>query len=148
MTNSLKIYFDGACLGGNLKGGTTLAIGVHILFNGERMINHEVAELLPVKGSNNIAEWSGIVKALQIAVRYKQWAIKRNRQLRINIYGDARIPIEQVNRICKIKRNTFIPYAKESWLLIDQLGSYLHGINWIAREYNKEADKLSKLPFK
>lgn len=122
----LVIFADGASLGNP----GPMGIGIVIYRDGMRI--EELSEYLGV-GTNNIAEYTAIIKALQTAHRMGE--------AEIHIKSDSQLVIRQVSNEYKVKDPKLKPLKRE----IDKLCKSLEvHFEHISREKNAEADKLAK----
>lgn len=122
----LLIYTDGACFGNP----GPMGIGVAIYKN-EKLVN-KISEYIGI-GTNNIAEYSAIIRALEIA--------KNNGENELEIRSDSELVIKQINRKYKIR----IPHLKKLKRKIDFISNEINvKFIWIPREQNVIADELSK----
>ena len=85
--------------------------------------------------TNNIAEYNGLIAALQ-------WAIDHDVK-HIAIKGDSLLIIEQMRGNYKVKNEGLRPLHMKARMLVMQIGdvSFEH----VRRENNKEADRLSNV---
>jgi ribonuclease HI len=122
----LKVYFDGGSRG---NPGPS-AVGA-VLYDSE---NNKVEELSEYIGehTNNIAEYTALEKALDMAAKYKC----KN----IILYTDSKLLNNQIKKIWKIKdKNILEMYLKVS----QKLGGYdTVDLRLVPREQNTEADRL------
>ncbi|MDR1515901.1 MAG: ribonuclease HI family protein [Synergistaceae bacterium] len=123
---SVKGYFDGASRGNPGHAGA----GACIVDDGGGVV-WECAEYLGVK-TNNEAEYTALLRLLAEA---------RARGLNgLEIKGDSKLVVCQVNRQWKINLPHLRALAESAWKLMDGLGVKL---TWTPREGNKLADALS-----
>lgn len=122
----LKVYFDGGSRG---NPGPS-AVGA-VLYDSE---NNKVEELSEYIGehTNNIAEYTALEKALDMAAKHKC----KN----IILYTDSKLLNNQIKKIWKIKdKNILEIYLKVS----RKLGEYeTVDLRLVPREENTEADRL------
>jgi len=120
------IFTDGASLGNP----GPMGIGIVIYHNGKLL--REISEYIG-EGTNNIAEYSAVIKALEIAKEYDE--------NEIHIKSDSQLIVRQLNGEYKVKDAKLKPLKRK----IDSLceGIDIH-FEHIPREKNAEADKLSK----
>ena len=85
--------------------------------------------------TNNIAEYNGLIAALQ-------WAVDHDLKS-IAIKGDSQLIIEQMRGNYKVKNEGLKPLYLKARVLVMQIGdvSFEH----VRREYNTEADRLSNV---
>lgn len=122
----LIIFTDGASL------GNPGPMGIGIVIYQDKMRIEELSEYIGI-GTNNIAEYSAVIKALETAHRIGE--------REVHIKSDSELVVRQVNDEYKVKDIKL----KQLKRRIDSLckGLEVH-FEHIPRERNKEADKLSK----
>lgn len=133
------IWFDAACRGSNTKEGQPLGIGIYTTLNGEHKPEWCGTKAV-AWGSNNDGEWIALLYALSVAVIIR----KTNKECVFKIFGDSQFVINSFNDACKVSAK-FRTYKGKSDRLRIQLGLSLQCVQWLPREHNKEADKLSKV---
>lgn len=122
----LIIHTDGACFGNP----GPMGIGIAIYKNGKLI--KSLSEYIG-KGTNNIAEYTAVLKAIEIA--------KQMNENGIEIRSDSELLIRQMNREYKVK----MPHLKELKRKIDSLAKDMKiKFKWVPREENETADLLSK----
>ena len=125
----ITAYFDGGARANPGPAG----YGVHIVDDA----GHVLAELSGSLGNttNNIAEYNGLIAALQ-------WAIDHDLK-QIAIKGDSLLVIEQMRGNYKVKNEGLKPLYLKARMLVMQIGdvSFEH----VRREQNKDADRLSNV---
>jgi len=126
LSEALDIFTDGACSGNPGEAG----IGIVINRNGKtvKKISKAIGE-----ATNNIAEYSALVYALQEALILKAKTLR--------VFTDSELMFRQVTGAYKIKN-------KKLKFLCDQVQHLMQGFDHIdmdcvRREQNKEADKLA-----
>ena len=126
MTIALEIFTDGACSGNPGESG----IGVVINQDGKTIqsISEPIGE-----ATNNIAEYSALVYALQEALLMKADSVQ--------VFSDSELMCKQVRGEYKIKNVPLQFLCKQARRLISGLGHF--EIHHIPREKNKQADKLA-----
>jgi len=122
----LEIFVDGACSGNPGPAG----IGVLINENGSKLkeISRRIGD-----ATNNIAEYSALICALQEALKLKADVLK--------IFTDSELVYKQVIGVYKVK-------DEKMRVLFEQVKSLSEGfsdieIKHVKREFNKEADRLA-----
>ncbi|MBU0532490.1 ribonuclease HI family protein [Candidatus Micrarchaeota archaeon] len=122
----LIIYTDGASL------GNPGPMGIGIVIYREGICVEELSEYLG-NGTNNIAEYTAVIKALETAHQMGE--------REVHIKSDSQLVIRQLNNEYKVKDLKLKPLKKR----IDELckGLKVH-FEHIPREKNNEADELSK----
>ena len=125
----ITAFFDGGARSNPGPAG----YGVHIVDDDGTVL----AELSGSLGNttNNIAEYHGLLAALQ-------WAIDHDVK-HIAIKGDSLLIIEQMRGNYKVKNEGLKPLHMKARMLVMQIGdvSFAH----VPREQNKEADRLSNV---
>jgi len=120
------IYTDGASLGNP----GPMGIGIAFWKSGELV--KEISEYIG-KGTNNEAEYTAVIRAVQIA--------KKMGEKKITVRSDSELLVRQLNGEYKVKK----PHLKK---LNSELVSLIKNIEvkfeHIPRERNKRADALSK----
>ncbi len=84
--------------------------------------------------TNNEAEYSALIRGLQIALEMNI--------VRLNIYADSQLVVNQINGEFKVKHKNMIPLHAKVSDLLSEFNSW--EVTHIPREKNKVADKLSK----
>ena len=126
MKETLEIFIDGACSGNPGQA----AIGIVLKKHGQKI--QEVSKTIG-EATNNIAEYTALIYALQEALVQKAQQIK--------IYTDSELIYNQVIGQYKVSHEKLKP-------LFDQVQHLAKGfkhidIQCIPREENKEADRLA-----
>ncbi len=126
MPDEIVIYTDGGSRGNpgpaaaafvlTDKGGTQLQ--ANALFLGET--------------TNNVAEYTGILKALQ--------AVKQIGAKKIVLFSDSELLVKQINGQYKVKSELLRPLFQQTIKLLGELESWK--VRYVAREKNKQADEL------
>ena len=127
----LTIYIDGACRGNPGPAG----IGVVIQKNGETIkeISKSIGE-----GTNNIAEYSALIQALEEALEKKAGSVQ--------IYTDSELVYKQIMGEYKVKHPNVQGLFLKAKLLMTQFKDIK--ITHVLREKNKQADKLATAALK
>ena len=122
----LVIFTDGASL------GNPGPMGIGVVIYRDSMRIEELSEYLG-EGTNNIAEYMAVIKALQTAHNMGE--------MEVHIKSDSQLVIRQLNNEYKVKDPKLKPLKKE----IDKLCANMEVFfEHISREKNEEADKLAK----
>ena len=122
-------HIDGSCIGN--PGDAAYAI---ILVDESGNTLESIGRYIG-KGTNNIAEFNGLLGSLKLAAKF---GINE-----LTVYSDSQLLVNQVNGFYKIKQphlraiHNEIRQAAES-------GSITYTIHYIRREQNKEADRLAR----
>lgn len=131
----IDVYFDGACEPINPKGVATY--GYVIYKDNEKLSEGKgiACEPLSVQASNNVAEYSGLINALE-------WLLANNySHEHIDVYGDSQLTIRQMTGRYAVKAERLLSLFAKAQQLATQFDSIKFG--WIPREENEEADKLT-----
>jgi ribonuclease HI len=130
----IQVYFDGLCQPYN-PGGIA-CYGYVILAEGQQYSGYGLAaEPFTDNATNNLAEYTGIIKALE-------WLLTNSyNNQKITVRGDSRLVINQINGKWKVKTITIIPLYQKAKSLIPEFKDIQ--IEWVPRDKNKEADILS-----
>jgi ribonuclease HI len=125
----ITAYFDGGARSNPGPAG----YGVYIVDDGGTVL----AELHGALGiaTNNIAEYRGLIAALQ-------WAVDNN-VTEITVKGDSLLIIEQMRGNYKVKNEGLKPLHMQARMLVMQVGNvkFAH----VPRDQNKDADRLSNV---
>lgn len=103
----------------------------------EDEIGRPIAELSEYLGpqTNNYAEYSGLLSALNYALRHGFKALK--------VVSDSELMVKQINGQYKVSSPTLKELYERAMKLIDQLDCF--EIKHVLREKNREADRLANL---
>lgn len=146
MKGLIEIKFDGACH--NKKGeNSIMGIGVAVFFDGEYVEEESIAVRIVaqyVRGTSNVAEWEGCVEAWKHAVNLQE----RYPDNEIKVFGDSQLISNQFNGYFSINEPAFHSYRRMALEYSNKIKQPDNRVTWIRREYNKEADKLSKIALK
>ena len=125
----ITAYFDGGARSNPGPAG----YGVYIVDDAGTVL----AELSGSLGNttNNIAEYNGLIAALQ-------WAADRN-MTQLSVKGDSLLIIEQMRGNYKVKNEGLKPLHMTARMRVMQIGNVT--FEHVRRENNKEADRLSNV---
>ena len=125
----ITAYFDGGARSNPGPAG----YGVYIVDDAGNVL----AELRGSLGiaTNNIAEYNGLIAALQ-------WAVDHNLDA-ITVKGDSLLIIEQMRGNYKVKNEGLKPLHMKARMLVMQIGNVK--FEHVPREKNKDADRLSNV---
>ncbi len=139
MPKKVEAWFDGACEPTNPGGTASYGAIVHV--DGKRVWDcseeFESPKGNEKKTTNNVAEYGGF---LAVIVYLKDNGLD---EFDITIYGDSKMVIEQMKGTWKIKGGSYMPLAKRARAKLSQFKKR-PTLQWIPREENTLADKLSK----
>ena len=125
----ITAYFDGGARSNPGPAG----YGVYIV-DDQGNVQAELAGSLGI-ATNNIAEYHGLIAALQ-------WAVEQN-LTQITIKGDSLLIIEQMRGNYKVKNEGLRPLYHQAKMLVMQIGDVK--FEHVPREKNKDADRLSNV---
>ncbi len=125
----LLAYIDGGARGNPGPAGYGVVI--------EDELGRPVAKLSEYLGrqTNNYAEYSGLLAALNYAQRHGFKALK--------VVSDSELMVKQINGEYKVSSPTLKELHERAMKLIDQFDHF--EINHVLREKNREADKLANM---
>jgi ribonuclease HI len=126
-----SMYFDGACRG---NPGPSSIGGV--IYNSKKEEKITYKKAIGV-ATNNYAEYQALLAGIKICIQYN---IKE-----VNVYGDSKLAIEQVNGNWKIKSETLKPIYLEIKKYITPEFFKKITFNHVRREFNKKADEMANL---
>jgi ribonuclease HI len=142
-SNEIQVYFDGLCQPYN-PGGIACYAFVILAKKGHEQKQQQqyseyglAAEPFSDNATNNVAEYTGIIKALE-------WLLEKdnyNNNQKIIVRGDSQLVISQLNGKYKVRAVKIIPLYQKAKSLLSKFKDIK--IEWIPRDNNKEADKLS-----
>jgi ribonuclease HI len=128
----MKLYFDGSC-GPNNPGGYACFAFV-ISDNGKEVVRKTGIHCQGEEATNNVAEYAGLIAGLEYMVE--------NSLKNVEIFGDSKLVINQVNEDWKCKAENLQPMLKAAHDLLPNFDSW--EATWIPRDDNSLADGLSK----
>ena len=127
----MDIYIDGASKGNPGPSG----VGVVVCKDGDTIKN--MSSYIG-NATNNVAEYSALIYALQGALALKAENIK--------IYTDSQLLYRQLKKIYKVKNPNILNLYNQALHLMTAFKEVC--FNHIAREHNRGADKLANLAIK
>jgi len=125
----ITAYFDGGARSNPGPAG----YGVYIV-DDEGKVLAELHGSLGVS-TNNIAEYRGLIAALQWAVDHEVTSL--------TVKGDSLLIIEQMRGNYKVKNEGLKPLHMQARMLVMQVGDVR--FEHVRREFNKDADRLSNI---
>lgn len=125
----------GYAIKANIDGGARgnpgpAAYGV-VIRNDKGEIIDEIAEYLGIQ-TNNFAEYSGLLAALEYAVREKHPSLK--------VLSDSELLVKQMKGQYRVKNPGLLELYDRARALVRKLEHF--SIDHVLREYNREADRL------
>lgn len=148
--SKLEIFFDGLCQPYNPGG---IACYAFIIKRQDKLhpniIRSEfglAAEPFTDNATNNVAEYTGIIKALEWLLLQRRMPMDNyNATESITIKGDSQLVIYQIKGRYKVKAMKIIPLYQKVMSLISKFNDVR--LEWIPREKNSEADKLTSYAY-
>lgn len=139
--NRMKItaYFDGCCEPTNPGGN--MGFGAVIYIDGVEKFNLSKYVKAHPKNTNNVAEYQAF-----------GWVLKTIQELNVSnadieIFGDSKLVVEQMNGKWKIKDGSYVQFAEKAKPIFRDLSENNEvNLKWIPRTENTVADELSKTP--
>lgn len=128
-------YFDGSCAPYNPGGRAGYG---YIIYNKEIELHRGHGTQEAPQGyltSNNLAEYAGMKAVLSYLINYNL------NNLKIIVYGDSKLVIQQMRGNWRIKRGSYVEVARQCQSLLRLFKNIT--FKWIPREENTIADSLS-----
>ena len=141
-SNEIQVYFDGLCQPYKPSGIACYAF-VILAKKGHEQKQQEyseyglAAEPFSDNATNNVAEYTGVIRALE-------WLLEKynyNNNQKIIIRGYSQLVINQIKGKYKVRAVKIIPLYQKVKSLLSKFKDIK--IEWIPRDKNKEADELS-----
>lgn len=131
------MYFDGLCQPVNPGG---IACYAFIVKQDGKTIHSDYGVAgSPPDTTNNVAEYTGLVKALD-------WLVANNINLeKVGVKSDSQLVVNQLAGTFKVKGKRILPLYKQVLLLKKKFADI--EIKWVPREQNKEADRLTNIAY-
>jgi ribonuclease HI len=126
-------WFDGAT---EVSNPGPLGIGVVLSVDG--VVIDERSERRGV-GTSNEAEWHALIEALKVAAQYGASSL--------TVYGDSQLVINQITGNWKVNQDHLRQLRIEARRHEARIPGGVEYV-WIRREFNRDADRLSRLAFK
>jgi ribonuclease HI len=123
---AIKVNIDGGARGNP----GPAAYGV-VVRNTQGEIIDEIAEYLGIQ-TNNFAEYSGLLAALDYAVREKYASLK--------VLSDSELLVKQMKGQYRVKNPGLLELYERARTMVRKLERF--SIDHVLREYNREADRL------
>jgi ribonuclease HI len=133
----IEAYFDGLC---DPNPGGVATYGFVIKRDGKKIDEgHGLAGTPKTpQATNNVAEYTGLLKALE-------WLAGQKSRGPIVIRGDSDLIIKQVQGLYKVKSALLAPLHGQVKELLEELPDVT--LEWIPRERNADADRLTNLAY-
>jgi ribonuclease HI len=135
----IEVYFDGLCQPINPGG---IACYAFVIKNGGKTIYSEygvAGEPFSKDSTNNVAEYTALVKALEWLVANKLDSGS------VEVNSDSQLVVNQLEGKYKVKAKRIIPLYKQVLLLKAKFPKI--EIMWVPRENNREADSLTNIAY-
>lgn len=127
----LVIFADGGSRGNPGIAGSGTAV-----YNEDRsQLLREIAYVVGQKSTNNVAEYHGLLRGLEVAVELGADEVE--------FYMDSKLVVEQMNGRWKIKHPDMQKLAIEARRLLNQIPRF--SLEWVPRAKNSVADELSNV---
>ncbi len=129
------MYCDGACSGNPGKSGIGVVINIaeEDAARAGKNKEYRISEYIGI-ATNNIAEYSALIKGLETA---RSMGIRK-----IKIFLDSELLVRQMNGIYRVRNDKLIPLFHRARDILKAFESYT--ITHVRREKNKEADSLAR----
>lgn len=133
----IEAYFDGLC---DPNPGGVATYGFVVRKDGKKLQEgHGLAgKPKSPQATNNVAEYTGLIKALE-------WLLDQKISGPVVVRGDSDLIIRQVKGEYKVKSPLLAPLHRQAVDLLDQLPDVR--LEWIPRERNADADRLTNLAY-
>jgi len=128
---SSKLYFDGSCRPYNPGGYCCYGYVLYVkgkTYSGYGYIG---------RGTNNQAEYAGVIEGLKKSVKL---GVKS-----LIVRGDSQLVINHLRGNGKVKAPNLFPFFSEAVSLSKEFDEVV--FEWVPREKNKKADKLSRMAY-
>ena len=123
---AIKVNIDGGARGNP----GPAAYGV-VVRNAKGEVIDEIAEYLGIQ-TNNYAEYSGLLAALEYAIREKHASLK--------VLSDSELLVKQMKGQYKVKNPGLLDLYERARAMVRKLERF--SIDHVLREYNRDADRL------
>lgn len=122
----VTVWFDGACT------GNPGAMGAGAVLEAEG--RREVVRVPLGRGTNNEAEYGGLIAGLRAA--------KRMGATQVTVHGDSQLVIRHLEGSYKVKAANLRPLYEEARDLLATFDEV--DLNWVRREENAAADRAAR----
>ena len=135
MNLMIEIYFDGLCQPINPGG---IACYAFVVKSDGKTIYSDyglATEPFSPDSTNNVAEYTGLAKALE-------WLVENNLiSDKVEINSDSQLIVNHLRGLYKVKAKRIVPLYQKVLVLKSKFHDLQ--IHWVPREENKEADMLT-----
>lgn len=135
----IEVFFDGLCQPRNPGGIACYSFLIRRDGNIEHSEYGLAAEPFSEDSTNNVAEYTALIKALE-------WLSHSRVNDSIRIASDSKLVVSQLNGNYKVKSKRIIPLHRRALSLMDSFADIQ--IRWVPREENWEADALTNRAYK
>lgn len=122
------VWFDGACSGNPGPMGA----GALVVVDGRRI---ELAEAPPGRGTNNEAEYHGLLIGLERALREGADTV--------TVRGDSQLILRHLDGSYKVRAANLLPLYQQARDLLRRFSRY--DLVWVRRGENADADRLARI---
>jgi ribonuclease HI len=136
---NLVVHTDGGARGN--PGPAAVGVVIEDAVVGKQTTGRVIAEFGKRIGetTNNVAEYSAVVEALQYLVSHRPQTSGDGTALTVDFYLDSTLVVHQLNGLFKVKE----PHLRELLFTVRQTEQELGGViryHVVRREYNRRAD--------
>jgi ribonuclease HI len=117
--------------------GGRMGIGAIVRQKGTILLEYSDTMSEHPNNTNNVAEYLALIKILDFLIR------NNFTENRISIKGDSMLVVNQMKGLWRMKQGAYLSFAKEAKVKFEKFKNI--SINWIPREENESADRLSKM---
>lgn len=136
MGKQIRIWFDGAC---HNKKNELTPMGVGLIIKKDEAVIEQLAYTPPVLGTSNVAEWIGCYLALKAAERL----LKSPEVTYIEIFSDSQLIVNQINGQFEVRSTDLKVFYTQCVTIFKHINRKV-SITHLRRQFNQEADRLSK----
>ena len=139
LSRLIEVYFDGLCQPVNPGG---IACYAFLIRRDGKIVHSEyglAAKPYSNDSTNNVAEYTALIKALE-------WLSRNQPRESIRIRSDSKLVVSQINGEYKVKSKRIIPLYRQAMSLKNSFPSI--EIAWVPREENREADALTNRAYR
>ena len=135
----IEVYFDGLCQPRNPGGIACYAFIIRRNGKNEHSEHGLAAEPFTKDSTNNVAEYTALIKALD-------WLSRNRVSDSIRIASDSKLVVSQMNGNYKVKSKRIVPLYRHAMSLMNSFSDIQ--IRWVPRDENWEADALTNRAYK
>jgi len=133
----IEAYFDGLC---EPNPGGVATYGFVVLRDGKKLHDGHGLACPPKtpQATNNVAEYTGLIKALE-------WLADQKVKEPVRVRGDSDLVVKQLRGEYKVKSPNLASLYQRAKELLSRLPAAT--IEWVPRDENAEADRLTNLAY-